>query len=185
VAQYAVEKAMALGAKVVTVSDSSGTVVDEDGFTPEKLAELMEVKNHHYGRVSDYAARGRAVRGRQAPLARAGGRGPALRHAERARRAPTRAPWSSQRRVCVAEGANMPSTIEAAKAFEGRRAVRTGQGQQRRRRGHLGPGDEPERHAPVLDARRGRRPPARHHAGHPRRLRAHGKRADGRVSYVS
>ena len=51
VAQYAVEKAMALGAKVMTVSDSSGTVVDEDGFTPAKLAELMEVKNQLYGRV--------------------------------------------------------------------------------------------------------------------------------------
>ena len=37
VAQYAVEKAMALGARVVTVSDSSGTVYDEAGFTPEKL----------------------------------------------------------------------------------------------------------------------------------------------------
>src|SRR6188768_1028844 len=59
VAQYAVEKAMALGAKVVTVSDSSGTVVDEEGFTPEKLSELMEVKNHLYGRVSDYAKRTR------------------------------------------------------------------------------------------------------------------------------
>ena len=59
VAQYAVEKAMALGAKVVTVSDSSGTVVDEQGFTAEKLAELMEVKNHLYGRVSDYAKRTR------------------------------------------------------------------------------------------------------------------------------
>ena len=57
VAQYSVEKAMALGAQVVTVSDSSGTVVDESGFTPEKLAELMEVKNHLYGRVSDYAKR--------------------------------------------------------------------------------------------------------------------------------
>ena len=34
VAQYAVEKAMELGAKVVTVSDSSGTIIDEDGFTP-------------------------------------------------------------------------------------------------------------------------------------------------------
>ncbi|MDE1950263.1 MAG: NADP-specific glutamate dehydrogenase, partial [Burkholderiales bacterium] len=57
VAQYAVEKAMALGAKVVTVSDSSGTVVDDEGFSPAKLAELMEVKNHLYGRVSDYAER--------------------------------------------------------------------------------------------------------------------------------
>jgi glutamate dehydrogenase (NADP+) len=51
---------MELGAKVVTVSDSSGTVVDEDGFTPEKLAELMEVKNHLYGSVSDYADGSRA-----------------------------------------------------------------------------------------------------------------------------
>jgi glutamate dehydrogenase (NADP+) len=57
VAQYAVEKAMQLGAKVITVSDSSGTIIDEDGFTPEKLAILMDVKNHHYGRVSDYAQR--------------------------------------------------------------------------------------------------------------------------------
>ena len=44
VAQYAVEKAMALGAKVVTVSDSSGTVIDEERLHAEKLAELMEVK---------------------------------------------------------------------------------------------------------------------------------------------
>lgn len=57
VAQYAVEKAMALGARVITVSDSSGTVVDPEGFTEEKLAVLMEVKNHLYGRVSDYAER--------------------------------------------------------------------------------------------------------------------------------
>ncbi|HQW38980.1 MAG TPA: Glu/Leu/Phe/Val dehydrogenase dimerization domain-containing protein, partial [Usitatibacteraceae bacterium] len=52
VAQYAIEKAMDLGARVVTVSDSGGTVIDEAGFTPEKLAELMEVKNHLYGRAS-------------------------------------------------------------------------------------------------------------------------------------
>ena len=47
VAQYAVEKAMAMGAKVITVSDSSGTVIDEDGFTPEKLAILMAVSYTH------------------------------------------------------------------------------------------------------------------------------------------
>ena len=55
VAQYAVEKAMELGAKVITVSDSGGTVVDEAGFTPEKLAKLMEIKNVRYGRCSEYA----------------------------------------------------------------------------------------------------------------------------------
>ena len=118
VAQYAVEKAMAMGAKVVTVSDSSGTVIDEDGFTPGKLAELMEVKNHLYGRVSDYAARARA------------------------RFEPGRNPWSvpidialpcaTQNELdaddaatliangvcCVAEGANMPTTLAAVRRFE-------------------------------------------------------------------
>ncbi|NMF90058.1 NADP-specific glutamate dehydrogenase [Aromatoleum petrolei] len=118
VAQYAVEKAMALGAKVVTVSDSSGTVVDEDGFTTEKLAELMEVKNHLYGRVSDYAQR------------------------VKANFQPDVSPWhvpvdvalpcATQNELdgedarklvksgvkCVAEGANMPSTAEAVRVFE-------------------------------------------------------------------
>jgi len=123
VAQYAVEKAMALGAKVVTVSDSSGTVVDHDGFTAEKLAVLMEVKNHLYGRVSEYAERTRSE-------FHAGAR-----------------PWSipvdvalpcatqneldeEDARVlvkngvkCVAEGANMPSTLGAVKVFEDARVL--------------------------------------------------------------
>src|SRR5690554_6727615 len=55
VAQYAIEKALAMGAKVVTASDSSGTVVDEKGFSPDKLALLKEIKNVRYGRISDYA----------------------------------------------------------------------------------------------------------------------------------
>lgn len=118
VAQYAVQKAMDLGAKVVTVSDSSGTVIDEDGFTPEKLAILMEVKNHYYGRANDYAEK---VGARFEPGAR---------------------PWhvpvdialpcATQNELgidgaaalvkngvsCVAEGANMPCTAEAASYFE-------------------------------------------------------------------
>ncbi|MGI9218538.1 MAG: NADP-specific glutamate dehydrogenase [Hydrogenophaga sp.] len=118
VAQYAVEKAMALGAKVITVSDSSGTIVDEDGFSPEKLAILMDVKNHHYGRVSDYAAR----------------TGVKFEAGKRPWHVPVDValPCATQNELdeadartliangvlCVAEGANMPSTIEAAKAFE-------------------------------------------------------------------
>ncbi|HBO24806.1 MULTISPECIES: NADP-specific glutamate dehydrogenase [unclassified Providencia] len=54
VAQYTIEKCMELGAKVVTASDSNGTVVDEAGFTPEKLARLEEIKNS-YGRIEEYA----------------------------------------------------------------------------------------------------------------------------------
>lgn len=118
VAQYAVEKAMELGAKVMTVSDSSGTVVDEAGFTPEKLALLMKVKNQDYGRVSDFA--------RQTGARFEAGKTPWHIQVDVA------LPCATQNEldlndaktliangvVCVAEGANMPSTIEAAKAFE-------------------------------------------------------------------
>ena len=55
VAQYAIEKALHLGAHVLTASDSGGTVVDEDGFTYDKLAVLMDIKNERRGRVEDYA----------------------------------------------------------------------------------------------------------------------------------
>ena len=118
VAQYAVEKAMQLGAKVITVSDSSGTIIDEEGFTPEKLAILMDVKNHLYGRMSDYAARtGVKFEAGVRPW-----------HVK----VDVALPCATQNEldendaktliqngvVCVAEGANMPSTIEAAKAFE-------------------------------------------------------------------
>ena len=118
VAQYTVEKAMELGAKVVTVSDSSGTIVDENGFTPAKLAELMEVKNHLYGRVSDYAARTGAtfeagVRPWHVPV------DVALPCAtQNELDANDAAVLIKNGVVCVAEGANMPSTIDAAKAFE-------------------------------------------------------------------
>ena len=118
VAQFAIEKAMALGARVVTASDSSGTIIDEEGFTPEKLAILMEIKNHLYGRVSDYAER------------------------TGVQFFPDVAPWhvpvdvalpcATQNELnrkdaetlvrngvcCVAEGANMPSTAEAVLVFE-------------------------------------------------------------------
>jgi glutamate dehydrogenase (NADP+) len=119
VAQYAIEKAMACGAKVLTASDSSGTVIDEDGFTEEKLAILMEVKNEKYGRVSDYAAR---VGARFEP-------GVAPWHVP----VDVALPCATQNElnaddakrlvangvVCVAEGANMPSTVDAVEVFHG------------------------------------------------------------------
>ena len=119
VAQYAVEKAMALGAKVITVSDSSGTVVDENGFTPEKLAELMAVKNHLYGRVSDYAERigVRFLAGARpwhVPV------DVALPCATQNELDGTDAATLLRNGlICVAEGANMPSTAEAVRIFEG------------------------------------------------------------------
>ena len=123
VAQYAVEKAMALGAKVVTVSDSSGTVIDEDGFNTQKLAELMEVKNHLYGRVSDYAQRTGShfeagVKPWAVPVDIA-------------------LPCATQNELdaddartllkngvkCVAEGANMPTTMDAIRLLEAERVL--------------------------------------------------------------
>lgn len=118
VAQYAIEKAMALGAKVVTASDSSGTVIDHDGFTPEKLASLMEVKNHLYGRVSDYAERVGArfepgVRPWAVPV------DVALPCAtQNELNADDAAVLVKNGVKCVAEGANMPTTMEAIKVFE-------------------------------------------------------------------
>jgi len=123
VAQYAVEKAIALGARVVTVSDSSGTVVDDDGFDAEKLAILMDVKNHRYGRVSEYAER-------------VGARFEAGRNPWHVA-VDVALPCATQNElnghdaevlvgngvVCVAEGANMPSTAEAVTIFEKNRVL--------------------------------------------------------------
>ncbi len=55
VAQYTVEKLLQLGARVVSLSDSGGTVYDRDGIDGEKLAWLMELKNVHRGRIREYA----------------------------------------------------------------------------------------------------------------------------------
>ena len=118
VAQYAIEKLMELGAKPITCSDSSGTVIDEAGFTPEKLAILMEIKNHYYGRASEYAER---VGARFEPGVR-----PWHVPVEVALPCATQneldgndaATLVKNGVIAVAEGANMPSTMEAAKIFE-------------------------------------------------------------------
>ena len=55
VAQYTVEKLISLGAKPVTMSDSTGYIFDEEGITREKLAFVMDLKNVRRGRISEYA----------------------------------------------------------------------------------------------------------------------------------
>lgn len=55
VAQYAAEKLLELGAKPITLSDSSGYIHDPDGIDSEKLAFVMELKNVRRGRISEYA----------------------------------------------------------------------------------------------------------------------------------
>ncbi|ELO0981295.1 NADP-specific glutamate dehydrogenase [Enterobacter asburiae] len=117
VAQYAIEKAMQLGARVVTASDSSGTVVDEAGFTAEKLARLCEIKASRDGRVADYA--------RELGLTYLEGKQPwgvpvdialpcATQNELDADAART---LISNGVKAVAEGANMPTTIDATDLF--------------------------------------------------------------------
>jgi glutamate dehydrogenase (NADP+) len=55
VAQYTVEKLIQMGARVITISDSNGTIVDEEGITQEKLKFILELKNRRRGRISEYA----------------------------------------------------------------------------------------------------------------------------------
>lgn len=117
VAQYAIEKAMSLGARVITASDSAGTVVDEAGFTVEKLARLCEIKASRDGRVADYA--------REFGLSYLEGKQPWSVPVDIA------LPCATQNELdveaahtliangvkAVAEGANMPTTIEATDLF--------------------------------------------------------------------
>ncbi|NYT66508.1 NADP-specific glutamate dehydrogenase [Alcaligenaceae bacterium] len=117
VAQYAIEKCMQLGARVVTVSDSHGCVVDKAGFTPEKLAILMDIKGQQRGLLEDYA--------RQLRLPYEAGKRPWHVPVDIA------LPCATQNELelndaktliangvrCVAEGANMPTSLEAVDAF--------------------------------------------------------------------
>lgn len=57
VAQFATEKVIELGGKVVTLSDSSGTIYDPSGIDSDKLKYVMELKNVHRGRIKEYAVK--------------------------------------------------------------------------------------------------------------------------------
>lgn len=117
VSQYTIEKAMELGAKVITASDSGGSIVDEEGFTTDKLAHLMDIKNSRYGRIKDYAnERGLTYLEGQRPWSV-----PvdvALPCATQNELELADAKLLIQNGVqAVAEGANMPTTIDATEAL--------------------------------------------------------------------
>jgi glutamate dehydrogenase (NADP+) len=122
VAQYTIEKLLELGAKAVTVSDSDGYIYDEAGFDREKLAFLMELKNVRRGRVREYAERFKGVVYTKTDPAldynplwmhRAHCAFPSATQNEINEK--DAANLASNGVVAVAEGANMPCTIEAAK----------------------------------------------------------------------
>ncbi len=117
VAQYACEKATELGAKVVTLSDSSGYVYDADGINAEKLAYVMELKNVRRGRIKEYAKKfncdfheGRPW-GVKCDIALPCATQNELNEEE----AKT---LITNGCICVSEGANMPSTPEAIAVFQ-------------------------------------------------------------------
>ena len=60
VAQYAAEKVIALGGKVITFSDSDGFILDTDGINQEKLQFIMQLKNQKRGRIKEYAEKFKA-----------------------------------------------------------------------------------------------------------------------------
>ncbi len=118
VSQYAVEKVNQLGGKVITLSDSNGTIVDRDGVKGEKWEFLMHLKNVKRGRIKEYADKYKCE------------------YHEGARpwfvKCDVAIPCATQNEVsgndaktlvkngcyCVSEGANMPSTPEAIEVYQ-------------------------------------------------------------------
>jgi glutamate dehydrogenase (NADP+) len=123
VSQYTVEKLNQLGAKVVSMSDSNGTIYDPDGIDAEKLAFVMELKNVQRGRIKEYAKKfGAEYREDKRPWDI---------------KCDCAFPGATQNEIdendaktllkngcyIVAEGANMPSTPEAIERFIARKIL--------------------------------------------------------------
>jgi len=118
VAQYATEKVIELGGKVVTLSDSSGYIVDDDGIDPGKLDYVFELKNVRRGRIKEYVKKYPSAKYFE-------GIGVWSVPVEVALPCATQNELSGEDAAtllkngcfCVAEGANMPSTPEAVDKF--------------------------------------------------------------------
>ncbi len=120
VAQFAVKKATELGAKVISMSDSSGTVIDKDGINAEKLAWIQELKNVRRGRIREYAEAFKGVEyfegARPWQLAACDVALPCATQNEL--NADDAKALVKNGCVCVSEGANMPSTPEAVEIIQ-------------------------------------------------------------------
>ena len=124
VAQYTVEKLLQLGGKIITLSDSNGTIVDEKGIDAEKLKFVLELKNLRRGRISDYADRYKV------PYYANKSVWDVIR--EQGLKIDLAFPSAHENEIdgvnaaalvkngcyCVSEGANMPSTLDAIKIFQ-------------------------------------------------------------------
>ena len=124
VAQYAAEKSTELGATVLTLSDSSGYILDNDGINAEKLAHVMHIKNVERGRISDYLKKypsatfvaGKTPWGVACDIAMPCATQNEL-HGDDAKA------LIANGVKAVAEGANMPCTPEAVEAFSAKRIL--------------------------------------------------------------
>ena len=118
VAQYAAEKAMEFGGKVVTLSDSGGYIYDAEGINTEKLAFVMELKNVKRGRISEYVDKYPAAKYHE-------GKRPWGETCDIALPCATQNELNAEEAqtlidngcMCVSEGANMPSTPDAIEVF--------------------------------------------------------------------
>ncbi|MCI6287832.1 MAG: glutamate dehydrogenase, partial [Lentisphaeria bacterium] len=119
VAQFAVEKAIQLGGKVMSMSDSNGCIIDKDGINAEKLAFIKELKNVRRGRISEYAKVFKSATYHE------GQRPWQLVKTDIALPCATQNELDENDAkalvkngcICVSEGANMPSTLGATKVF--------------------------------------------------------------------
>ena len=119
VAQYAAEKCIQLGAKVLTLSDSDGYIYDPDGIDREKFEYVMELKNIFRGRISEYAEQYPSAQYHE-------GKRPWYEEADIALPCATQNEINGEEAetlvrngiIAVVEGANMPSTPEAIKIFQ-------------------------------------------------------------------
>ena len=119
VAQYAIQKATELGAKVVTASDSSGYIFDADGIDAERLAHIMQIKNVDFARISEYVKKypnAKFVEGKRPWEVKCDVALPCATQNE-LNEEEAKA-LVSNGCICVAEGANMPSTPEAIEVFQ-------------------------------------------------------------------
>lgn len=119
VAQYAAEKAIEFGGKVVTLSDSAGYIYDSEGIDEEKLAFVMELKNEKRGRISEYTKKFTSAK-------YVDGKRPWEVKCDIALPCATQNEMNGEEAkmllkngcMCVGEGANMPCTPEAIEAFQ-------------------------------------------------------------------
>ncbi len=119
VAQYAAEKCIQLGAKVLTLSDSSGYIMDPDGIDEEKLAFVMKLKNLQRGRIGSYIEKYPKASFRS-------GEKPWKITCEIAIPCATQNELNGKDAdillkngcICIGEGANMPCTPEAIQLFK-------------------------------------------------------------------